>query len=58
MAEPKAKVHFQTRRRYEPTDVWKTACGLKLDKAARAGVTLTEDREHTTCKKCKETFSE
>lgn len=37
------------------TGEWKTACGLRLDRAARAEVVLADERQHVTCKKCKET---
>lgn len=35
--------------------VWRTACGLELDKAARAAAVLADDRREATCKACKET---
>lgn len=45
-------VHYCTRVGFNSA-TWKTACGEKYDKAARADVVLTAEWEHVTCKKCK-----
>lgn len=45
-------VHMCTRRGIE-TPYWKTACGLKLDKKARAETTLADEWEYVTCRTCK-----
>lgn len=45
-------VHMCTKTGFNSV-TWKTACGLKLDKAERADVVLAAEWEHVTCKKCK-----
>ncbi len=35
------------------TQVWRTSCGLKLDRDARKEHVLAEEWEHVTCKACK-----
>lgn len=51
--KPKATVHKLTRHNYEAV-TWRTACGLKLDRKARAETVLADAWEHVTCKTCRE----
>jgi hypothetical protein len=44
--------HFCRKYNVE-THVWKTSCGLKLDKDARKEHVLAEEWEYVTCKACK-----
>jgi hypothetical protein len=48
----KVRVH-KCKLRDASTDVWRTVCGLKLDKSARATVTLADEWRHVTCAECK-----
>lgn len=53
-SKDKRPCHYCRKVTYD-TDpiVWRTSCGLKLDKKARAEVVLTTEWKYVTCKECK-----